>query len=91
MDMLTSQLEQAGLDDESVYGDANGSTRLASSAVQSFLLVDDREELQVRSFPSVISFSIFLPFFGVVTSYIGLETHLNGEVVWLTESGGVQC
>ena len=81
MDMLTSQLEQAGLDDESVYGDANGSTRLASSAVQSFLLVDDREELQVRSFPSVISFSIFLPFFGVVTSYIGLETHLNGEVV----------
>lgn len=47
-DMLTSQLEEAGLDDDSVYADANRSTQLASSSAQSFLLVDDREELQVR-------------------------------------------
>ena len=48
VDMLTSQLEEAGMDDVSDYGDANGSTHRASSA-QSFLLVDDREELQVHN------------------------------------------
>lgn len=51
LDMLSSQLEEAGLDDngelESVYRDVDSGTNRNTSS-KSFLLVDDREELQVK-------------------------------------------
>ena len=43
---LTHELEEAGLDDTSAFGDVSSGRQLAPG-LQSFLLVDDREELQV--------------------------------------------
>jgi hypothetical protein len=70
LDMLASQLEEAGLDEDAQpdsvsYKDAN--SRQSTSSARSFLLVDDKEELQVQSL------------FYILVETCEISTHLGQE------------